>query len=214
MNAQHNGAIIGSLREALYETKTLEDVPPLINKILTEESWREFYDEVADEVVTHPSFYSFVTTEPPQGLGTSIERLAKLCSDDMDLCQRIQDAGKHQGRRSNLRYNITEVRGKVGLGTSRIQALRRLKKDAPAIHQRVLNNELSPNAGMIEAGFRKKTVTMPTDLDSLAKALRRRYSDEELETLYAKIRDGADTALTHNFEDIEIEEENEDSDRK
>lgn len=41
-------------------------------------------------------------------------------------------------------------------GTSAAAALRRLRKDRPDIHERVLAGELSPHAGMIEAGFRKK----------------------------------------------------------
>jgi hypothetical protein len=41
-------------------------------------------------------------------------------------------------------------------GTSRATALRRLRKDRPDIHARVLKGELSAHAAMIEAGFRKK----------------------------------------------------------
>jgi len=41
-------------------------------------------------------------------------------------------------------------------GNSRAAFLRRLRKDRPDIHARVLAGELSPYAGMIEAGFRKR----------------------------------------------------------
>ena len=41
-------------------------------------------------------------------------------------------------------------------GNSRAAFLRRLRKGRPDIHARVLAGELSPHAGMIEAGFRKK----------------------------------------------------------
>jgi hypothetical protein len=41
-------------------------------------------------------------------------------------------------------------------GNSNAYALRRLRNHAPAIHERVLAGELTPHAGMIEAGFRKK----------------------------------------------------------
>jgi hypothetical protein len=41
-------------------------------------------------------------------------------------------------------------------GNSRAAFLRRLRKDRPDIHARVLAGEISANAGMIEAGFRKK----------------------------------------------------------
>jgi hypothetical protein len=43
-------------------------------------------------------------------------------------------------------------------GNSRAAFLRRLRKDRPDIHARVLAGELSPHAGIVEAGFRKKPV--------------------------------------------------------
>jgi hypothetical protein len=43
-------------------------------------------------------------------------------------------------------------------GNSRAAFLRRLRKGRPDIHARVLAGELSPHAGMTEAGFRKKPV--------------------------------------------------------
>jgi hypothetical protein len=64
-----------------------------------------------------------------------------------------------QGQRTDLLYNnnsdIQEVKG-APTGTSAAAFLRRLRKDRPDIHARVLAGELSPHAGMIEAGFRKK----------------------------------------------------------
>lgn len=41
-------------------------------------------------------------------------------------------------------------------GTSRAYALRRLREQRPDIHARVLAGEISPHAGMVEAGFRKR----------------------------------------------------------
>jgi hypothetical protein len=43
-------------------------------------------------------------------------------------------------------------------GNSRAAFLRRLRKHRPDIHARVLIGELSPHAGMIEAGFRKRAL--------------------------------------------------------
>ena len=40
-------------------------------------------------------------------------------------------------------------------GNSRAAFLRRLRKDRPDIHTRVLAGELSPFGGMVEAGFRR-----------------------------------------------------------
>lgn len=41
-------------------------------------------------------------------------------------------------------------------GTSRAYALRRLREQRPDIHARVLAGEISPHAGMVEAGLRKR----------------------------------------------------------
>jgi hypothetical protein len=46
-------------------------------------------------------------------------------------------------------------------GNSRAAFLRRLRKDRPDIHARVLAGELSPHASMIEAGFRKNHSPSP-----------------------------------------------------
>jgi hypothetical protein len=56
----------------------------------------------------------------------------------------------------NNKNDINEVERPTG--TSAQYAHRRLRKDRPDIHQRVLAGELSPHAGMIEGGFRKRPV--------------------------------------------------------
>ncbi len=38
-------------------------------------------------------------------------------------------------------------------GTSKQSSLRRLRKDRPDLHQRVINKEVSAHAAMIEAGY-------------------------------------------------------------
>lgn len=59
-------------------------------------------------------------------------------------------------------------------GTSAAAALRRLRKDRSDIHARVLAGELSPHAGMIEAGFRKRGKSRAmSGLERLRRAWRR-----------------------------------------
>jgi len=55
---------------------------------------------------------------------------------------------------NNTNSDVKEV--KAPTGNSEKYAHRKLREDRPDIHQRVLDGELSPHAGMIEAGFRKK----------------------------------------------------------
>ena len=64
-------------------------------------------------------------------------------------------------------------------GTSKAQALRRLRKDAPAIHAKVLKGELSANAGMIEAAFRKKTATIEATPEGIVRYIMRHMTPFE-----------------------------------
>jgi len=63
-----------------------------------------------------------------------------------------------QGQRTDLVYNkqsdVHEVERPSG--NSSAAFIRRLRKDRPDIHARVLSGEITPHAGMIEAGFRRK----------------------------------------------------------
>ena len=60
-------------------------------------------------------------------------------------------------------------------GNTAASALRRLRKAAPALHERVLTGDLSPHAAMLEAGFRRKTMQLPTDPEGVARALLRKF---------------------------------------
>lgn len=76
------------------------------------------------------------------------------------------------------------VQGTAPTGTSADAALRRLRKDRPDLHARVLARELSPHAAMVEAGFRPRTITAPVDdMAKLADALKRHLTPEQIATL-------------------------------
>jgi hypothetical protein len=66
-----------------------------------------------------------------------------------------KDNPSRQGQRTDFVYNessdVHEVCDRPS-GNSRKAALRRLRKDRPDIHARVLAGELTPHAGMIEVG--------------------------------------------------------------
>jgi hypothetical protein len=74
-------------------------------------------------------------------------------------------------------YNIHD--NERPAGTSVEATIRRLRKDAPEIHARVLAGEISAHAGMIEAGFRKKRESRKlTILERIIKLLPKLTDDE------------------------------------
>ena len=66
-------------------------------------------------------------------------------------------------------------------GTSADAGRRRLRKDRPDLHERVLSGELSVHAAMVEAGFRKPTATVPkNDVDAITRWLRKNLTTDQI----------------------------------
>jgi hypothetical protein len=144
------------------------------------EMWRKRHSDLVDEDIEFESFEQFVTTDVPRGLGCSIERLKHLCFDDTEALDAIDKALQHKpGKRKRKAVKSDNVRNKTNHGNTRDRALRMLRSKRPDLHKRVLAGDISPHAAMIEAGFRKKTFTVPDDLAAAAKGLVTRYGAEK-----------------------------------
>ncbi len=87
-----------------------------------------------------------------------------------------------QGNRTDLHDNLIDNINKVKIpdGTSRQYALRRLRKSAPELHDKVIQGKLSPNKAMIEAGYRKKKVSVHIDSGAVAKMILKYFSKEDI----------------------------------
>ena len=108
-----------------------------------------------------------MATPPARGLGVDIALIRRIVGDDPEALNLLDQAlqNPHGGDRKsglvaikfdNIKDEVTEA----PTGTSITQALRRLRKDRPDLHARVLAQELSSHRVMIEAGFREPTVSV------------------------------------------------------
>ncbi len=110
--------------------------------------------EGGDRVVEPRSWREFVETPPTKGLGATRKLVRRLVGGDQKALDLITKAEQgQQGRRSDLVYNVQEV--KAPTGNTPEAALRRLRKDRPDLHARVIAGELSPHAAAIRGGYRK-----------------------------------------------------------
>lgn len=185
-----NYRVIASMRLALRDGKTgLEGVPALVKRVIREDMWREFAVAETGQVVHYDRFADFAKTEPLEGLGADVDTLKRLCHEDMEALDLIdQVTVGRQGQRTNLADKATEAQLHNNImkseheiqGTSRQYALRKLRKDAPELHAKVLAGEVSPHQAMIDAGFRRKTVSIPLDPDGAARAIIRHFEYDDL----------------------------------
>ncbi len=178
-------AIVDALGKAMQSGEAgLRVVPALIVRVIDEDLWRARVIAKTGQQVGFETFREFVETAPLDGLGADIPIIKRLCCGDQVAIDAIDRVTKgRQGARTDLLYNIQEVKDRAPTGTSTARALRKLRNQAPTLHQRVLAGELSPHAAMVEAGFRKKTMTIPTNVDGIARALKRRLTADEIAEL-------------------------------
>lgn len=84
-NLREADRVVAALRsEASRVEGAKENVPGLLLRVLRENLWRERYVKDLRKVVTFERFSDFVTMHPLEGMGTSVDRLAKLCEDDAE----------------------------------------------------------------------------------------------------------------------------------
>lgn len=171
---------VESLRNAISDGKHgLHLVPKAIVTMIDNDDWREFVVRQSGEVVRYESFIDFVTTPPLEGLGTDIETLKRLCSDDNDAKERLRavtTARKGKRAKSDNTDNISII--KPEHGTSAAYTLDLLTREAPKLRERVRAGEMSANQAAIAAGLRPKSVSVRTDdPQRAARTLARAWGD-------------------------------------
>ncbi len=153
-----NDVGVNCLRSALSRGRSgLSQVPGLLKRIISEKMWMKRTDSRVPNVIEFKSFEEFVRTKPLEGLGADIPLLRRICAEDpeaMDLLDQVTQGQYGGDRRSeDFKIDIVNLEKKSNPnGNSQSAALRRLRKDRPDLHQRVLSKELTPHAAMIEAG--------------------------------------------------------------
>lgn len=195
-NPIENGQIAGILYYAIRDGKAIDDIPGLVKRIIGGEMWKELLVKETGEVVNFKSFIDFVTTQPPEGLGTTLDTIKRLGSHDTEMLALVDGAtqrtredwtpnptGNNQYQNVVTVDNIHDNHLDRPTGTSRQAGLRRLAKSRPDLHTRILSHEISVNAAMVEAGFRPKTLTIPVDPERAAQAIKRQFSQDQIEQL-------------------------------
>ena len=190
-NLVTNDHTVEDMRYVLIGGKTcLQDAPAMVTFLLKTEAWKiRTVKRLQGRIVEFKRFKEFVEAPPLEGLGATLDIIYKLVSDDpvaLDLLDRETVGPKHLHRdhgepdwvvtRNKALPDDDNIIIKPALGTSRQYALRRLRKQRPDLHQRVLDGELSPHAAMIEAGFRHKA----TPLERLRADWKKASTEEKL----------------------------------
>jgi hypothetical protein len=137
----------------------------------------------SDELIGLLRDEEFVEANLPEGLESSDVILQRLCKDDKEALDLID--GLIQAPPYVHNVNVT---GRP-CGNSEQAALRRLHKDRPDLLDRVKAGQLTAHAAMVEAGFRRREVSIPTGPEAAARRLRSHFSGDRLAALIAALQE-------------------------
>jgi hypothetical protein len=89
---------------------------------------------------------------------------------------------KHQGDRTDIRDNITEVESSSATGTSRAYSISRVQRECDSeTVAAVMSGGMSANAALVKAGVREnRQVYIPRDPAAAVQKLRRQFGDKFL----------------------------------
>ena len=156
------------------------------------------------------SFREFVTGPFPMGMGSSVENVRLLVqmthrheAHDAETRDRMnglradalrllaEPSGPGQGARTDL-HNIPSNRREVEeqqYGTTAGYALRLLANQFPELYGEVQAGRMSPHKAAVQAGIRKKTVTVEAGAFGFARYIRKHFTRDQIEDLISALRE-------------------------
>lgn len=162
-------------------TGNLSDFPGLLRRIITERLW-ERRQVPGHGIVELANLRELITSKPRKGWGDDPAKIEAVIREDVEVLAMWREAMKgEEGGDKSTHSNVMGAQSNQG--NTRAYTVSRLKREAPALFERVKAGELSANAAAIEAGFRVKTFTVPLDVDRAAATLRRHFTAQELDAL-------------------------------
>jgi hypothetical protein len=180
-----NDQIVQSLSQAIARgMASIPAVPGLLRSVLEKDMWRERVVRQTGEIARFNTFEEFVTSHPPEGLGTTVKVLESICNEHngADVLPRLRaakSAAGPVGRPPEGQNNV--LRCFKGHNDTADGKLARLKRDRPDLAQAVIDGELSAHAAAVEAGFANPKVSINLrDLSSAARTIWRKLDRSEV----------------------------------
>lgn len=170
----------------------LKDVPHILSNVIKRASWKR-WRWIGNEF-TASTIEEYVSRHPPKGLGASVDLVRRLLVEHPDALEEFEQALRGDKAQA-LDAQAPDLKGRGQHGKPRgaknctmfrddaSYALARLRRDRPDLHARVLAGEISANAAMVLAGFRKPKPSRKLGPLDRIRAILPKLSAEEIRIL-------------------------------
>jgi hypothetical protein len=181
-----NGTKVDALYRAIRDSQAIDLIPKLIKQVITDEMWREHYYEKTSETFRFDSFRKFIETHPPDGLGTTIDNLFRMCAEDAEAIEMIDTTLQKDVVSSS---DASSKQKPPAISSARQAGLRKLRMMAEAnpevatLRKSVLAGEVSLNSALVTLGIRKRRISMTKDISKVPQALKKNFTPEEYQQL-------------------------------
>ncbi|NBX97248.1 hypothetical protein EBQ81_00075, partial [bacterium] len=177
LNEIERAQLCQSTIESLYEaTGGLRQFPSLLKKVIATRAWER--RKVGRKVIELKSLCELIVSQPVHGWGEDPSKVEAVIRDDPEALAAFREAMKHQGERTDLCTNGTEVKSVTG--QTRAYSIARVQRECdPETVAAVMAGQVSPNAALVRAGVREnRQVYIPRDPAGAVAKLRRQFGDE------------------------------------
>jgi hypothetical protein len=174
-----NDTFVDLLRLAIRDGSSgLSDVPMLLKNVLSNGRWRERIINTG-QIVRFEHVEEFIKSQPLEGLGTNVDLIRRICNGDQATKDLLDQALQNTPGRPLLTVNNGNSLEARPVGNTSQYALRKLRNGSPELHAKVLAGELSPHRAMVQAGFRKASISIPADPADAGRRLARHFTPEQ-----------------------------------
>jgi len=158
------------------ETYRRHEIPELIKRLLESGQWKERDpNEELLESKTFNYFPDFIEAPRPWGLQAEWSFVNDLCKgyEDVELALAKEITGPIGVHTDVMDHHIIKK-------TTKQRQLIKLETERPDLLEKVKSGEISANAAMLEAGFRKQNIKATKEPKSVAEMIRKNFSEEEV----------------------------------
>ena len=172
---------------------SLGNIPGILRQLVSMRVWEGYIWK--GKTVSFGSFREFIETPPPEGLGTNIDELVRLCKKYPEVADLIDQTVQEQTplyRPPQRGNNIPAL--KKANGTSFQRSLRRLRNlaqtdpEARKLRDQVLQGEISPSKALIQLGKRKSRYGVEATAESIIEFAKKHLSVSDIRKVIKELQ--------------------------